>query len=290
MKHAYLIIAHNQIDQLKRLICALDYSENDLFIHIDKKSRMTPDDFSQMITTCGLFFIPRIKVTWGGYSQVECELNLLRAAYERNENYGYYHLLSGVDFPVKSHEYISDFFQKHKGENFLRIRCSEKQSKIQMRCDQYHLLQNLLVGKNRNIWKYLDFFSCYLQRCVGIRRFGGKAIRYGSNWWSITSELASYFVSSYDTLIRKYRWTYCADECFCITEVLSSSFADTLSDLGDLRFVEWVWYSRHDSSPRVLKLSDMQKLSSSEILFARKFILPDSLQLEQAIEKNFSQN
>ena len=37
MKHAYLIIAHNEFEILKRLIQALDDERNDIYIHFDRK-------------------------------------------------------------------------------------------------------------------------------------------------------------------------------------------------------------------------------------------------------------
>ena len=37
-KHAYLIIAHNNFEQLKNLIHALDDTRNDIYVHIDKKA------------------------------------------------------------------------------------------------------------------------------------------------------------------------------------------------------------------------------------------------------------
>ena len=38
MKHAYLIQAHNNKNQLLKLIHSLDYELNDIYIHIDAKS------------------------------------------------------------------------------------------------------------------------------------------------------------------------------------------------------------------------------------------------------------
>jgi hypothetical protein len=38
MKHAYLIMAHNEWDMLNKLIQALDYPNNDIYLHIDKKA------------------------------------------------------------------------------------------------------------------------------------------------------------------------------------------------------------------------------------------------------------
>ena len=44
MKHAYLIIAHQNWEQLKTLIGMLDYIDNDIYIHIDKKAKACPVD------------------------------------------------------------------------------------------------------------------------------------------------------------------------------------------------------------------------------------------------------
>lgn len=35
--HAYLIMAHKNIEQLKKLLKLLDAPDNDIFLHIDKK-------------------------------------------------------------------------------------------------------------------------------------------------------------------------------------------------------------------------------------------------------------
>jgi hypothetical protein len=41
MKHAYLIIAHNEFKVLKKLVEALDDERSDIFIHWDKKLRIS---------------------------------------------------------------------------------------------------------------------------------------------------------------------------------------------------------------------------------------------------------
>ena len=39
-KHAYLIMAHHRFDVLKMLLTDLDYKDNDIYLHIDKKQKM----------------------------------------------------------------------------------------------------------------------------------------------------------------------------------------------------------------------------------------------------------
>lgn len=38
-KHAFLIIAHNNWGQLKKLIECLDSQTHDIFVHVDKKAK-----------------------------------------------------------------------------------------------------------------------------------------------------------------------------------------------------------------------------------------------------------
>jgi len=39
MKHAYMIIAHTNFEQLQTLLDLLDDERNDIYLHIDKKAR-----------------------------------------------------------------------------------------------------------------------------------------------------------------------------------------------------------------------------------------------------------
>lgn len=65
-KHAYLIMAHNQSELLKKLLTVLDNERNDIFLHVDKKSDLDLDDFSHCCKKSSIFFTDRINVYWGG--------------------------------------------------------------------------------------------------------------------------------------------------------------------------------------------------------------------------------
>ena len=67
-KHAYLIMAHNNPGVLEKLICALDDERNDIFLHIDRKSReiFAMDEIARMTSSAGVHIIPGRKVNWGG--------------------------------------------------------------------------------------------------------------------------------------------------------------------------------------------------------------------------------
>lgn len=44
MKHAYLIMAANEFEELLVLLKALDYEDNAIFLHIDKKAALSSSD------------------------------------------------------------------------------------------------------------------------------------------------------------------------------------------------------------------------------------------------------
>lgn len=76
-KHAYLIIANRNPNQLATLIATLDDSRNDIFILLDKKSTsIFPAVYKATYATVTM--VDPINIFWGDYSQIEAELALLK--------------------------------------------------------------------------------------------------------------------------------------------------------------------------------------------------------------------
>ena len=116
MKIAYLILAHNNMKHLERLIEALNDDEVSFFIHIDKKVNM-PALIKRYSNV--KILENRFDVKWMGYSMVEATLSMLETAYNSNDCYDYFILLSGVDYPIKSNQYIKSFFAENNGKSFI---------------------------------------------------------------------------------------------------------------------------------------------------------------------------
>ena len=111
-------MAHNNFNILEKLIKLLDFEGNDIYIHIDiKVKEFNQEYFSKIPRNSNIYFIDRMPINWGGTSQIICELNLLDMAVSKQ--YCYYHLLSGVDLPLKSQNYIHNFFEKNNGKEFV---------------------------------------------------------------------------------------------------------------------------------------------------------------------------
>lgn len=98
-KYAFLVMAHKDNEVLHTLMRALDNERNDIFIPMDAKSGWKENRLLAFVSKTGIFLIPRIRVTWGAYSQIACELNFLNSAVAKG-HYSYSHLLSGQDLSI----------------------------------------------------------------------------------------------------------------------------------------------------------------------------------------------
>lgn len=117
MKIAYCILAHNNPEYLERLTYALKTEDTHCFVHIDAKSKMLFDVANKPNVT---LVKNRVPVYWGSFHIVQATLNTFQEAFGY-DNYDYFVLLSGADYPVRSNEYIEKFFEKNFSTNFMSI-------------------------------------------------------------------------------------------------------------------------------------------------------------------------
>ena len=72
-KHAYLIMAHDDFYILEKLLELIDDKRNDIFLHVDKKSKsFDREKIIKIIKNSNIYFIDRMEINWGGFSQVKC--------------------------------------------------------------------------------------------------------------------------------------------------------------------------------------------------------------------------
>lgn len=267
-KHAYLIIAHNEFEILEKLIDLLDDERNDLYVHIDKKVKrsLIPE---LKVSNSHLEIISPINVSWGGDNMIECELRLLEAA--TKQKHAYYHLLSGVDLPIKSQDYIHDFFNNNCGKEFIDFDDRAiKSGSFLPRIKYYHFLQNKIgrnAGKLVAVYEKLENNLLKLQSKFGVDRTKNSDIVFykGTNWFSITHELAKYLLSC-ERMIKKYCYnSLCADEVFLQTFVKNSEFGNNIVD-DCLRCIDW-----NRGAPYTYTAEDYDFLINSPKLYARKF-------------------
>lgn len=296
LKHAYLIMAHTNFNQLGKLIELLDYKQNDIYIHIDKKSKFNEEELKSHAKVSNIYFVKRVKVTWGSFSQIQAELNLLSEA--TINNYDYYHLLSGIDMPIKKNAEIQNFFEQNNGKIFLHFRGNKEYKEVIDRVKYYYICTDYRKKKGlEKVIKYV-FFHSFLTvqkifRVNRIKNINGK-IKTGANWFSITNDLAQYLVKNKEKIIKQYKMTFCADEVFLQTIVFNNeNFREKLyynkfddNYISILRKIEWRNYK-----PYTWKIQDYDYLmEQKDYLFARKIDEKIDKDLVEKIYKKLKEN
>lgn len=276
-KHAYLILAHKNFGQLRKLIKLLDHPRNDIYVHVDAKARdFNPDDFKGLTRHSRLIILPqRLSVNWGGVSIMRSELLLLKEALADGPH-DYYHLLSGMDLPIKPQETIHEFFDANQGKEFLNLWEFKKSTLSRFR---YYTI--FPEGEGRFRTRIINHIFKGLQMAVGHRINRDVDFRFGSQWFSITQGLAEYVAAHEEWLEKVFRHTSTCDEIFLPTLVAASPFADNLYDptpvknqkevnMANMRFIDW---TRGESvrHPWTFRADDMKLLESVPHFWARKF-------------------
>lgn len=245
-KHAYLIMAHGNFNILKVLMKLLDDPRNDIYLSIDRKAEViSKDEFRIVCQYSQVYFVPkRLNVKWGKSSQVHNEMQLLEMASQ--QYYEYYHLLSGVDLPLKMQDEIHNFFNSQNKE-FLFF---EDQHSL---WDYQHL----------SIFRWPKWLDIRIQAKLNILQTKLKVDRIrkykmqfykGYNWCSLTHEAVRYLVER-KKWIHKLCWaTSCADECYKQFLLGNSKFMERMYRNGggktdDMREIDWV--RRVGDSPHI---------------------------------------
>ena len=141
MKFAYLIMAHNNPDQLDNLLHLLDFEENEIYLHIDKKSTiLNIEEYKDCLKKASIHVYKKYKVYHADITQTKCQTFLLAEACKKYHDY--YHLISNADLPLKSHDEIVAFFERNKGKQFVHFESDDFCSKET--CKYYHYLFPLI--------------------------------------------------------------------------------------------------------------------------------------------------
>ena len=274
-KHAYLIIAHNEYPVLRTLLSMLDDERNDIYLYIDRRSRNLRKSMHHYeLSRSKLHIIPNpIKLYWGDISLVEAEFTLLETA-SANGKYAYYHLLSGVDLPLKNQNYIHDFFDRHAGAEFVGCwETDEHRRDVRRRVGRYYLftrhlrdkgtLAHALAAPVRNV-------ALGLQKAVRFQRPWDYDFHKGYQWASLTQPCCDYIIKEKKNVMRRFRMTLAPDEIFLPTLVWASPFRRNIYDTADptrgsQRLVDW-----ERGRPYVWQEADFDELMHAPALFAPK--------------------
>lgn len=298
MNIAYLIAVHDQPDYLTKLVQALNCSWAHFFIHVDRKADVAI--FRRVVpTSANVTFVPepeRVAVYWGGFSQVQASLNLIKAAYTAEISFTRYCLLSGADFPLKSQDRIRQVLST--STEFISIDRKLEKGTV----PKSSLTKNI----QRFYWR--DRPNALQRLAAGLiprRDSPLLPVYHGSQWWILTDGCIAFiqdFLADRPSYADFFKHTNCPVEMFFHSIVKASPFSASISqdfermagsaialpspNVYGAHYIDWSTRAR---SPKTLDLSDLDALNQSQALFARKFMKGSSDGLTRALVKHSEQ-
>ena len=309
-KIAILILCHKNPRQLSQLVSAIDDNRFDIYIHVDAKSNERP--FKETIigqtSKSNVYFVKkRTKTFFFDFSLIEATYNCIETAIE-HDNYKYYILLTGQDYPIKSNNYIYD-----KLINNYPICWIDMYSVEEAKLHNVKWVENIGYRRvSQKIRRFLSqFFGNRLYYSTGGKPIRAIAVAYdilytffsgsprkkisnttytysaGSHFWMLPDIAIKHLLSCYknDTKLNNIFHNIGAPEESYFQTALSSmpnlqlpdeyiQFTSHEHEMDNpaLRLIKWYENgAKTNGHPGIWKSEDIKFILSANALFARKF-------------------
>ena len=292
MNIAYLISAHTDPAQLRRLVLSL-HTDAEYFIHIDAKSDLA--QFTTCLTLPRVHYIQeRVDVRWGTMREVEYQMNLIRAAVTHPRHFDRIFFLSGMDYPLWSNTRITRWLTEQGERELLQGFCMDTSLLDEGQRDTYTVARPAC----RNV--RLGILLRKLLRLTGYRKKlhfpvqGHEWHLYkGSAWWCISQTLAEHILDQYDhneELLHYFRDSFCPAETLIQTIafnhplwrgrcLLTEGAYPGLEALTPLHFIDYA------TTIHVMTEADHDRLRKSGKMFCRKVVSGKSDSLVHIIDR-----
>ena len=301
MALAYIILAHKNPLQLKRLLKSLSYECVDFFIHIDK--RVDKKHFLDITTNNDIsrfFWVDNVDSPWGSFGLVEAVLNALNDIINSNNYYDNIIVLSGQDYPIQKNKNITEYFKKnsHKSHvSYFECVYDPQQEKWKNDILIERLGKTILsIGKynirikNDTLLLIEKVLSLFYNgnRIVLAKRSQVERFFADSQWFSLSHHAADFivkYVKNNQTYVNFFKKTYIPDEIFFQTILLNSKDHSIISNLvnSSLHYIDWTRPEIYH--PMIFSQTDFANLVSSEKMFARKFDITICIRILDMIDE-----
>jgi Core-2/I-Branching enzyme len=256
---AYFILVHRYPAQFKRLFKSIYTPGNSYVVHVDKSSGL---DLASEIAAFlapyqGVGILEPKDALWGGYSLVDAELRGMDLLLNMDDRWTHYINLSGQDFPLKSQNYIKQFFAANPGKQFIRAVDQQVKRPATM---------------NRISHMFIEALGKITETGIAQPFPKGDTPFIGTQWKAVTRSFCKFVCNdpSVERFKAFYRTSFIADEGFFQTVMMNSGDqGEVMND--DLRMIDWVPDGDIKLRPRNYGAQDIDELENSHDLFARKF-------------------
>lgn len=272
LKHAFIISAHKNVEQLKLLISSLQFG--DVFIHIDKKNDQLYNELKSFYSQNDhiYFVLNRISVNWSGFSQVRATIELLKLVDYTKNRYDYIHFISGQDLLLMKQVQLNQYLLKNGlDKQYVDV---EDIGSYKWRLTTYSFFRE--NPQNRNIcYRILDNCLRLIQRPIIHRsNFKNYDLYKGSQWFSITNDCMKYILDTIENTdyVTKFKYTACPDEHFFQILLMNSKFKKNIMKYNG----RYVVFEGLQASPKLLDNDDYDQFMNGQYMFARKFDLGEN--------------
>ena len=287
MKIAYLILAHKDPKQLRRLADHL-LKSGDVYVHLDKKT-----DFKSFCDEFGVHprvhILQSVSVWWAGWSMIRAYMHLMEIAFTAPENYDRFVLMTGQDYPLMTAKEIVQAFEKSPETEFVMA---------------YNITTSTIATDKNKVLKrwYLDvplfrgklWAKAYLGATFRLisRPFTGKNIRvplggkpvdpyFGQMLSSFTRKGLELLLTTYKTdkaFNRRMKRAYAAVELYWQTVIFNSELRKNTVQGGEEHEIteHFGWaphhYHNYDVDTSVYTEADFEELKNCGYMFCRKVV------------------
>lgn len=291
MKHAFLIMAHKNKNQLIRLLNRLKSENHFFYVNIDRKAKEFDDNaINEILNTRGVRLVMRDRVNHGGFSMINITLKLMQKAID--DKCDYIHLISGQCYLIVSNKMFDDFFITSSPRSYIYIDGYEEITEFRKNKYRQRICRNWFFDLNqygtsieKTFVRVLNKISSFLpQKHINMETIWG-----GWNWFSFHLELCKFlmqYLYDHPDYIKMFRYSYCGDELFFNSIIMENITKLNVEVHNSLRYVDWNPNRPYVTLPLILNESDYQSIAESGALFCRKVDYPESWTLLQMIDEN----
>ncbi len=280
-KIAFLVLANDNIEILNLFLKQLlEYGESYIFLHIDAKVQI---EKINIIKDKRIVIVERIYCSWGDYSLVQCVLNLYHKANSYDIDFDYYSIHSDADLAIGNVETFVNYLSINGKHAYLR--CSKLPYKGWgisggfERLDLYFPKIFRQKMKKYNVLRILKVLYIKIYGYSFIWKFKSrKHDYYGGSFWHTVDKYCVKkileYINNHPEYCNLFNNSLISDEIFFNTVIILAIGTDNVEINNNLRYIDWTENnSKYGGSPKMLTVSDYDKIIKSNKFFARKFNL-----------------
>lgn len=278
MNHAFILQIHKEPELFGRIVHRLAAPNHYFFVNVDKKVDDKPfkEVCNDVKNVCFLEGEERKEVNWGGFSQIDCTLQLLRKC-TAPQSIDYIHSISGQDYPTVGNDAFDKFFEKHNGQSFMLYdkpeeheEWSKPRGKYEQRYMPYHLND---IHINRMVKRLIEM-AIHLVEHIHYLRPAIDNVYAGWSWFSWHRSVAEFvliYLNEHPAYLKRFHNTACCDELIFHTLLHQYLKRLNINPNNALRYIDWHPSRPYEGRlPLTLDERDYELIINSGALFCRK--------------------